>query len=144
MAAAGLEVLEVVGEGPQLGLPLLKVAEGVTDELGLASVDSIGDPLLSVAERVGAELVEERLESQRHDGQLEVVAEDEVGEEGERGAEPFGIGGAELGGDAGRAHGGGGRKNQVTGSSKARAKATISSASKFRMRVPSTDRSAAE
>ena len=34
-------------------------------------------------------------------GELQVVAEDEVGEQGERGAEPFGVGGAELGRHAG-------------------------------------------
>ena len=40
--------------------------------------------------------------------------------------------------------GGGGRKNQPIGSSKARAKATISSASKLRMNLPATERSAWE
>jgi hypothetical protein len=72
-----------------------------------------------------------------------VLTEDEVGEQRQGCPESLGVGDLEFGGDARGRPGGGGRKNQPMGMSKARAKATISSASNWRIRLPSTERSAA-
>ena len=123
---------------------MAEVAEGVADELRLACLDGVGDATLGVGQGVGSELLEEGLKAQRQQGGVFVGAEDEVGKQGEGAPKRSASGIWSVAGTPGEAQGGGGMKNQVTGRSKVRAKATISSASKLRMRPPSTERSAAD
>jgi hypothetical protein len=67
-------MVPAVGEGAELGLPGLEVVEGVADEGGLACFHQFGDVSLGVAEGVGAELVEEGLESELQQGAVVVGA----------------------------------------------------------------------
>lgn len=67
----------MVGEGSLLSLPAAEVGDGFVDELRLLGVHELGDALLGVGERVGAELLEERLEPELEEGAGLIVTEHE-------------------------------------------------------------------
>ena len=89
----------MVGHGSQRGLPVGEVVDRGAGE-GLDSVpDQAGDALLGLGELWRA-LLEPGVEPHREQGLAGLVAEHEVDEQREGGAEVLGIGGLELDGDA--------------------------------------------
>lgn len=81
----------MVGQCSELDLPAVEVAESMANELSLPGLHGLDDSCLSIAQGVRAELLEERLEAQLHETPWVVVAEHQVGEERQGGAEPLGV-----------------------------------------------------